>query len=644
MENDLLKRQLNWFIDTAITIVVFLLYILICSELLLPGVGYHPDTIKYQFIGKVLGLSHPTGSPLYILINWVAAQIPIGELAWRINLMSTIFGGATLSVLFLLLRQLGLSWFSAITGSLVLASARLFLGQSLVAEVYTTHLFVLLIGLLFYIRWDRYGGLWNLALGSLFFGLSFAVHSMTVLVVPGTVIFLLVRKRRHIFRPARLTVVIAGMFAAILPFGYYLIRSHQQPIYYESLTRTLPELLEFVTGGHFQKSMFAFSWNEMINIRAPWALDQGTTNLGWTFLLAGFAGVIILTALRLRPGALFGLTLIASTWYAMGYDVGDAELFLFPALVSIAVGTAVLVEFIAFQVSRYFKIKPVYQVLGVILLSLVLILTTGKIYPTTSIDKSFDTDWQLTSKRLVSELDPGSLVISSDQWWFLSTAYQLWGAEMRRGESIQLTSVRKNDCEHLAELIDKHADQRTIYLTADLEGCINERSLTVERIDVSLNLLDYLTSLPDSCFVFLATFDEGTAGISKESAAALTQLGINLLPGESYRWSFVGAYIKDGDTFTGIQKREQGAVEIRLEEGDALSGAPLPFPIFLQSGGAISGVPLIMSVGDTNYARELRGLHIIVFDLVTGAPLDRKTIDTHKTTSLMNRYYFKLTE
>ena len=34
---------------------------------LLPGIGYHGDTTKFQFIGATLNAPHPTGFPTYLL-------------------------------------------------------------------------------------------------------------------------------------------------------------------------------------------------------------------------------------------------------------------------------------------------------------------------------------------------------------------------------------------------------------------------------------------------------------------------------------------------------------------------------------------------------------------------------------------------
>jgi hypothetical protein len=41
-----------------------------------------------------LGIPHPTGYPLYVVLGRVASLVPIGSLAYRINLVSALAGAA----------------------------------------------------------------------------------------------------------------------------------------------------------------------------------------------------------------------------------------------------------------------------------------------------------------------------------------------------------------------------------------------------------------------------------------------------------------------------------------------------------------------------------------------------------------------
>ena len=73
---------------------------------LYPGLNGIGDTPKFQFLGKILGTPHPPGYPVYLLLSWLFSQLPLGNLAWRINLLSAVSAASAAALLFLLLRRL----------------------------------------------------------------------------------------------------------------------------------------------------------------------------------------------------------------------------------------------------------------------------------------------------------------------------------------------------------------------------------------------------------------------------------------------------------------------------------------------------------------------------------------------------------
>src|SRR5262245_37110333 len=58
---------------------------------LAPGLIAITDTPKFQFIGRILGTAHPPGYPLYVMVSHLFGYLPVGTLAYRINLMSAVF-------------------------------------------------------------------------------------------------------------------------------------------------------------------------------------------------------------------------------------------------------------------------------------------------------------------------------------------------------------------------------------------------------------------------------------------------------------------------------------------------------------------------------------------------------------------------
>jgi hypothetical protein len=97
---------------------------------LLPGTGHSPDTMKYHYIGAVLGISHPPGSPLYILANWIVAQLPFGALAWRLNLFSAAAAAVAAVFLYLTARDVSGSRTAGAAAGAALLTSALFWEQS----------------------------------------------------------------------------------------------------------------------------------------------------------------------------------------------------------------------------------------------------------------------------------------------------------------------------------------------------------------------------------------------------------------------------------------------------------------------------------------------------------------------------------
>lgn len=82
-----------------------------------------------------LALSHP----LYYCIAWLFLQLPLGEPALRVNLVSVVFGAITAANVYLLLRTLGGSRGSASVGTLSLGLAHTFWQHCAMAETYTLY-------------------------------------------------------------------------------------------------------------------------------------------------------------------------------------------------------------------------------------------------------------------------------------------------------------------------------------------------------------------------------------------------------------------------------------------------------------------------------------------------------------------------
>ena len=307
---------------------------------LLPGIGYSGDTAKWQFLGEVGGTPHPTGYPLYLIVNKAFVNlVPVGELAWRANLLSAVLGAGTVAALFLLLRALAVRRTVAAATAATFGLTVTFWSQAVVAEVYTLHLLLLTVVALCLTRWlDGSSDRWLLA-GLGLYCLSFGNHLGSVLALPG-VVYLVSRGWRRALRPR--TLAATGLFALVGAAQYaYLVHMTNTGAYVEQPVHGLGDVVEMVTGGRFRSQMFAFTPGELVRDRLPM----------FGRFLRGELGVLVVPALygvwgglrsaghpTRRAVAVHLLVLgLLAAGYALNFDVLDVFVFFLPCYLVLAV-------------------------------------------------------------------------------------------------------------------------------------------------------------------------------------------------------------------------------------------------------------------------------------------------------------------
>jgi hypothetical protein len=184
--------------------------------------GMYQYRIWHNDIEGALGLA--LSHPLYHLIGIAVKQIPVGEFAYRVNLISAISGAIAVANLFLLIRLwLGANW-PAIIGAIVFALSHTFWQHTAIAEVYTLggmFLITELLLLLQYVRTEQKKYLYLLALAN---GLAMANHVWASIALACYVIFvcwLLIKKRINLGHVA----VAAGLWVlGALPYEYLIVK------------------------------------------------------------------------------------------------------------------------------------------------------------------------------------------------------------------------------------------------------------------------------------------------------------------------------------------------------------------------------------------------------------------------------------
>jgi hypothetical protein len=209
-------RWLQYCIPTALGALPFVVYLsTVCPT------TYLGDSGELTAAAFCLGIPHNSGYPLYALVGKLFCLIPLGNIGFRVNLMSTVFAVLTVWLVYSLILKITSSQISAFVGSFFLAFAPVFWTQTVCAEVYTLHTFfvALLVRLLWW--WDEKRTFCRLALFVFITGVSFGNHMQTVMLAPA-VLFLVLSADSKTLLNLKNFLLLAVFFSLALSIYVYL--------------------------------------------------------------------------------------------------------------------------------------------------------------------------------------------------------------------------------------------------------------------------------------------------------------------------------------------------------------------------------------------------------------------------------------
>jgi tetratricopeptide (TPR) repeat protein len=213
--------SLKQYTPVILVVISFAVYLsTICPTV------YLGDSGELTAAAFSLGTCHPSGYPIFALLGKLFCLIPIGNIGFRMNLMSVFFSLATVWIVYSIIYKITSSIASSITGAFTLAFTPLFWGQGVSAEVYPLHSFfaALIIKLLIY--WDEKRDLCRLALFVFIVGLSFLNHLQTVMMAPPVLLFLFLTDRKGCLSLRTLTFISIFFIYALTIYIYLPIRTH----------------------------------------------------------------------------------------------------------------------------------------------------------------------------------------------------------------------------------------------------------------------------------------------------------------------------------------------------------------------------------------------------------------------------------
>ncbi len=297
------------FVSAAL---VFLVALVVYIRTLAPTVTL-VDSGELIVAARFLGVAHPPGFPLYLLLAHLASLVPIGNVAVRINFASAFFAALACAMLTLLVAEIIFtasyivelqrrskkaarkgrkpsphsiataadgnstsSWLvtiiPAIGAGLVLAFSRTLWSYATITEVYALNTFLILTILFLMAHWRRRivedersttargfrAGIVDhdcfLYAAAVVFGLALGVHHVTVaLVLPALAVLVYKTQGLRFFASKRLLYAALISFAALLVVYTYLpLAAAHKPILNWGDPHSLDKIWAHITGKQYQ--------------------------------------------------------------------------------------------------------------------------------------------------------------------------------------------------------------------------------------------------------------------------------------------------------------------------------------------------------------------------------------------------------
>src|SRR6266513_4207728 len=377
-------------------VIVFVVALLLYSWTLAPTVTL-TDSGELLVVACGLGVAHPPGVPLWIILAYLASLVPLGNVAVRINFSSALFAALACAMLTLVAAELIItaSYLAAskrrkkgaqkrkrtddsivarllvaapaIGAGLLMAFSRTLWSYATITEVYALNTLLILVILFLMLCWRRRivedrMHIWTaskvgqvalpitrhdtfLYAAALMFGLALGIHHVTVaLTLPAIAVIVFRTQGLGFFMSRRLVYAALISISALVAVCAYLpLAASHSPVINWGHPRSLHEIWWHITGRQYQV-YFSFK-PEIIGAQFTEFCGMALREFGFPWLpvslvlaLAGFVDAFK----RDRTTFWFLLTvMIADLAYAVSYEIAeDKDAYYLPTFISIAIAAA----------------------------------------------------------------------------------------------------------------------------------------------------------------------------------------------------------------------------------------------------------------------------------------------------------------
>src|SRR5437667_1057021 len=456
--------------------MVFLAALLLYSWTLAPTVTL-VDSGELIVAAHGLGVAHPPGFPLWVILAHLASLLPFGNVAARINFSSAVFASLACAMLTLVVAELimtasslaapkrtsktahqrrkvgdstggGLLMFAPAVGAgLLMAFSRTLWSYATITEVYALNALLILVVFFLMVRWRRRiletqktkseqvtihdGWLYTAAF---VFGLALGVHHVTVgLTLPAVAAIVYRTQGVKFFTSRRLLyaalISIGGLLAV---YAYLPLAASRSPVMNWGNPRSLQEIWWHITGRQY-RVFFVFS-PAIMGAQFVEFCRMLSREFGFPWLpVTPFLGLAGFVSAYKRDRTSFWflfLIVIADLAYSLSYEIAeDKDAYYLPLFISIAIAAG-------------FGIRWLIQLAGAERAPMATPYLVGAIAIVLASATALSANWPFNNRKhyfiaddyvenLFSTIAPDGLLLTQD-WQVVSPMFYAQEIEQRR--------------------------------------------------------------------------------------------------------------------------------------------------------------------------------------------------------------------
>ncbi|PYL60779.1 MAG: hypothetical protein DMF24_09135 [Verrucomicrobia bacterium] len=455
---------------------VFLVALLLFSWTLAPTVT-PTDSGELILAAQGLGVAHPPGVPLWVILAHVASLVPLGSVAVRINFSSALFAAQACAVLTLVVAELMMTAYlparkkgaqqrkkaedsgidrlfvfaPALGAGLLVAFSRTLWSYATITEVYALNALLILTVFFLMVRWRRLvtqtilsaplhkGAVvathdsWLYAAAAVF-GLALGDHHVTVgLTLPAVAVIVYRTQGLKFFTSRRLLyAALISISALIAVYAYLPFAASRSPLINWGNPRSLQEIWWHITGRQyrvflsFTPTLMGAQFVEFCRMLLR-EFGPAWLPLPLALAFAGFAA-----AYRQDRTAFWFLLsiVIANLAYDLSYEIAeDKDAYYLPVFISIALAVGFGIRWLIQLTAA--KSMSSGKSFGIAAIAVLLVSATA-----------FAGNWPFDNRRhyfiaydyvenILSTIEPNGLLLTQD-WQVASPLFYVQQMEQRR--------------------------------------------------------------------------------------------------------------------------------------------------------------------------------------------------------------------